>query len=70
MKSTSIHMRDFTSPRVRGEVDAKRRVRGAFREFECVESPLHPDLPRASFARLDPARGEKESFIVELAGRA
>jgi hypothetical protein len=56
MKSISIYMRGFTSPRVRGEVDAKRRVRGAFRDSECAETPPHPDLL--------PARGEKGSRVA------
>src|ERR1700738_4303086 len=32
----------FTSPRLRGEVGAQRRVRGTIRESEPVESPPHP----------------------------
>jgi hypothetical protein len=38
----------------------KIRVRGILRELKCVESPPHPDLLRASFARLGPASGKKE----------
>jgi hypothetical protein len=53
----------LTSPRLRGEVGAKRRVRGAIHESEPVESPPHPNPLRASFARLDPARGERESQL-------
>jgi len=55
-------VRLLASPRLRGEAAAlfARRVRGTLRESECVESPPHPDLLRASFARLDPASGEKE----------
>ena len=35
-------------------------VRGTLRESECVDRAPHPDLLRASFARLDPAKnGEK-----------
>jgi hypothetical protein len=33
----------FTSPRVRGEVGAQRRVRGALRESKPVERAPHPD---------------------------
>src|ERR1700722_8827195 len=33
------------------------RVRGTLREFESVERAPHPDPPRVSFARLDPASG-------------
>jgi len=51
----------FTSPRLRGEVGAQRRVRGAIRESGYAENPPHPNPLRASFARLDPARGERES---------
>src|SRR5450756_2842104 len=32
-----------TSPRLRGEVGAKRRVRGPLRESELVEAPPHPN---------------------------
>src|ERR1700730_13092637 len=32
-----------TSPRLRGEVDAKRRVRGTLRESESVERAPHPN---------------------------
>jgi len=59
----------FTSPRVRGEVGAQRRVRGALRESEPVESPPHPDPLRASSARLDPAGGERERFVSLRGGR-
>jgi hypothetical protein len=54
----------FTSPRLRGEVGdgAQRRlwVRGTLRESCHAESPPHPNPPRASFARLDPASGARE----------
>jgi hypothetical protein len=45
----------LTSPRLRGEVGAQRRVRGAIREFELVEGPPHPNPL--------PARGERESQL-------
>jgi hypothetical protein len=61
MTSIAIGTLGFTSPRVRGEVDAKWRVRGAIRESDCAESPPHPDLL--------PACGEKESATL-LGGRA
>jgi hypothetical protein len=32
----------ITSPRLRGEVGAQRRVRGTLRESECVETAPHP----------------------------
>jgi hypothetical protein len=35
-------------------------VRGTLGESEFAESPPHPDLLRASYARLEPASGEKE----------
>ena len=34
----------FTSPRVRGEVGAQRRVRGSLRESGYGEKPLTPTL--------------------------
>jgi hypothetical protein len=49
----------FTSPRVREEVGAQRRVRVALRESEPVESPPHPNPLRASSARLAPASAER-----------
>ena len=58
----------LTSPRLRGEVEIRGsefRVRGTLRlltSFEFLETAPHPDLLRASFARLDPARGEKENY--------
>jgi hypothetical protein len=51
----------FTSPRVRGEVGAQRRVRGALRESEPVESPPHPDPL--------PASGERERYVPSHGGR-
>jgi hypothetical protein len=42
-----------TSPRLRGEVGAKRRVRGRLRKLRLVERPPHPDPL--------PASGERES---------
>jgi hypothetical protein len=47
-----------------GEVGAKRRVRGIIRESGPVESAPHPNPPRASFARLDPASGEREQVSM------
>jgi hypothetical protein len=44
----------FTSPRLRGEVGAQRRVRRRLRESELAETPPHP-------APLPP-RGEKEKM--------
>jgi hypothetical protein len=46
MSKTSERRGPFTSPRLRGEVGAQRRVRGALREFLCllyslIEAP-HP----------------------------
>src|SRR5260221_711623 len=58
----------LTSPRLRGEVEIRGsefRVRGTLRlltSFEFLETAPHPDLLRASFARLDPACGEKENY--------
>ena len=42
----------FTSPRLRGEVGAKRRVRGAIGESDYAVSPPHPNPL--------PAGGERE----------
>jgi DNA helicase II / ATP-dependent DNA helicase PcrA len=41
----------LTSPRLRGEVDAKRRVRGHLSESELGETPPHPNPLPASGAR-------------------
>ena len=44
--------RKVTSPRLRGEVGAKRRVRGSLSEFELVERAPHPNpLPAKSGER-------------------
>jgi hypothetical protein len=57
----------FTSPRLQGEVGAKRRVRGIVRESEPVESPPHPDPLPASGARgkraVPLSRGTHFSFV-------
>src|ERR1700694_483400 len=45
----------ITSPRLRGDVGAQRRVRGTLRESECVESPPHPNPLPASGVR-EPSR--------------
>jgi hypothetical protein len=60
MHKLLMRLGHFTSPRVRGEVGAKRRVRGALRELlsllnTLIEAP-HPDALRASYARLVPVR--------------
>ncbi len=41
----------FTSPRLRGEVGAQRRVRGTLRESHAWIEPLTPPSPRKSGAR-------------------
>ena len=53
---------DFTSPRLRGEVGAERRVRGTLHESEPVEGPPHPSPL--------PARGERENCAAALRGRS
>jgi hypothetical protein len=40
--------------------DRSIRVRGTITKSEYVVNPPHPNPPRASFARLDPACGERE----------
>src|SRR5258708_8025441 len=50
-----------TSPRLRGEVEAEGF--GGLSRGEPVEGAPHPDLLRASFARLGPASGEKEKSL-------
>ena len=47
---------------------AKRRVRGTIRESEPVDTPPHPNPLRASFARLDPACGERELRSAAMFG--
>jgi hypothetical protein len=42
MMRRDADVRAFTSPRLRGEVGAKRRVRGPFNTSERLESPPHP----------------------------
>jgi len=61
----------LTSPRVRGEVGLRFgaiRVRGPLRESELGETPPHPNPLRASFARLAPARGEREQAVLGSEG--
>jgi hypothetical protein len=62
-RSTQISVLVFTSPRLREEVGfyAKRkiRVRGTLVRLGLAENPPHPNPLRASFARLDPASGER-----------
>jgi ATP-dependent DNA helicase UvrD/PcrA len=54
---SDMSVRSFlTSPRLRGEVGAQRRVRGTFREPEPVESPPHPNPL--------PAGGEREKHAI------
>jgi hypothetical protein len=53
----------FTSPRLRGEVGAQRRVRGTVCESAPVESSPYPNPLRASFARLAPAGVERQSQL-------
>jgi peptide/nickel transport system ATP-binding protein len=49
------------SPRARGEVDARSAAgEGDSPRVALVETAPHPDPLRASFARLDPAGGERE----------
>src|SRR6202035_5038187 len=52
----------LTSPRVRGEVDARSAGgEGASQQVAVAGAAPHPDPLRASFARLDPAKsGERE----------
>ncbi len=50
-----------TSPRLRGEVDARSTSgEGDSPPTALAETAPHPDPLRASFARLDPASGERE----------
>jgi hypothetical protein len=54
-------MRLFTSPRERGEVGAKRRVRGPIRESERLERPPHPTFSLRSKVDLSPQAGRGKS---------
>src|ERR1700738_5668178 len=56
----------FTSPRLRGEVGAQRRVRGTIRESEPVESPPHPTPLPASGARGHTADGGTSGAVWVL----
>src|SRR5260370_39947842 len=50
-----------TAPRLRGEVDARSTSgEGDSPPTALAETAPHPDPLRASFARLDPASGERE----------
>jgi hypothetical protein len=61
----------LTSPRVRGEVGSPSiRVRGRLNKSEFGETPPHPNPLRASFARLDPASGERERVSVAFAAQS
>jgi hypothetical protein len=53
-----------TSPRLRGEVGAKRRVRGRLHKLRLVERPPHPDplhSPSKTGVNALMASGERES---------
>jgi hypothetical protein len=72
IQSRPISKLSSASPRAPGEVGLRFsaiRVRRPLSEAGPVETPPHPNPPRASFARLDPARGERELSTAMLGAR-
>ena len=53
----------FTSPRVRGEVGAQRRVRGTLDGLGLAESPPHPETSLRFVSDLSPQAGRGEASV-------